>query len=470
MKCKTVLLIMMFVAAGSLLSAQGLKVEPGTCIKVETGTTLDISGGDLFLESDATGDASLIDLGSVSYTGGGEANVERYITKDAWHLFSIPVNGLLTEIFEGDYLQSWNEENSSWSDITQLTTPLNAVQGYSLWATCQAADTTYVYSGTTLTGDQSISLSYHDQTPNKSEGMNLVGNPYPSSLLWDDLQAAYGTVYVWDPSASAGDGDYLEKTSGTIALGQAFFIYTTNDGSSFNVGNANRSHGSTFYKQGLMQQNYLVLKGSNGIYDDEINICFNPQAKNGFELDKDGWKIISQGQGISQIWTSSPDGKLAIDNRPETKTIELGFANKQTGVYSIGIKEIADIPEVYLEDTKTGSFHNLLASDYEFSWNPESDLENRFKLHFSAVGVDEAGEIENQVLMYAANGNIYIKANGFVLMDNTLIVSDVMGRIVTQQKVTGEGLIGVPVNLRTGVYLVSILQADQVITKKVFIN
>ena len=65
---------MIFVGAGSLLSAQGLKVEPGTCIKVETGTTLDISGGgDLFLESDATGDASLIDLGSITYSGGGQA-------------------------------------------------------------------------------------------------------------------------------------------------------------------------------------------------------------------------------------------------------------------------------------------------------------------------------------------------------------------------------------------------------------
>jgi len=77
-KHKALLLIVMFVAAGSLLTSQGLKVEPGTCIKMEIGTTLDIFGsGDLFLESDATGNASLIDLRSISYTGGGEANVER---------------------------------------------------------------------------------------------------------------------------------------------------------------------------------------------------------------------------------------------------------------------------------------------------------------------------------------------------------------------------------------------------------
>jgi hypothetical protein len=57
MKIKTVLLITMFVAAGSLLSAKGLKVAPCKCIKVETGTTLNISsGGHVYLESDSYGD------------------------------------------------------------------------------------------------------------------------------------------------------------------------------------------------------------------------------------------------------------------------------------------------------------------------------------------------------------------------------------------------------------------------------
>jgi len=467
MKIKTVLLIVMFVATGSLLSAQGLKVEPGTCIKVETGTTLDISGGgDLYLESDATGDASLIDLGSVSYTGGGEANVERYSTKDAWHLISIPVSGLQAGIFEGDYLQGWNEENSSWSDVTELTTPLNAAQGYSLWSSCVASDTTYVYSGTTLTGDQSITLSYHDQPSIDNDGMNLVGNPYPSSLLWDDLQATYGTVYVWDPSASAGDGDYLEKTSGTIAPGQAFFIYTETNGSSFSVGNANRSHGSTFYKQESLQQNYLVLKGSNDIYDDEITICFNPQSNNSFEFDKDGWKIVSQGESISQIWTSSPDGKLAIDTRPETKTIQLGFANRQAGIYSIGIKEIADIPEVYIEDTKTGIFHNLLTSDYEFSWDPETDIENRFNLKFSAVGLEETVPTENNILVYTADGQLFVKG----IESGELMVSDIMGRIIIQDELTIEGSIRLPGKLQTGVYVVIVKNGNNVYTEKVFIN
>lgn len=77
MKCETIILLVMCVAASSLLTVQGIHVEPKSCIKVESGTTLDVSVGDLVLKSDATGDASLIDLGNVSYSGEGQAKVER---------------------------------------------------------------------------------------------------------------------------------------------------------------------------------------------------------------------------------------------------------------------------------------------------------------------------------------------------------------------------------------------------------
>jgi len=69
------------------------------------------------------------------------------------------------------------------------------------------------------------------------------------------------------------------------------------------------------------------------------------------------------------------------------------------------LKEIADIPEVYLEDTKTGKFHNLMTKDYEFTWNPDYDSETRFILHFKAVGIAENPETDD-IPIYAANGNI----------------------------------------------------------------
>ncbi len=60
---------MILALSAYLVSAQETRVEANTCIKIESGTTLDVSsGGNLILKSDATGDASLIDLGSVVAT------------------------------------------------------------------------------------------------------------------------------------------------------------------------------------------------------------------------------------------------------------------------------------------------------------------------------------------------------------------------------------------------------------------
>jgi surface protein len=68
------------------------------------------------------------------------------------------------------------------------------------------------------------------------QGWNLVGNPTASTIDWDlpewDKTGVSNTIYVWDPSANNGDGDYLvwngsEGTlgSGKIAPWQSFWVY-----------------------------------------------------------------------------------------------------------------------------------------------------------------------------------------------------------------------------------------------------
>ena len=59
------------------VSAQEIRVNPNTCLKLETGSTLDISAGNLIIESNSTGDASLIDFGTVYVqTSGAVAKAE----------------------------------------------------------------------------------------------------------------------------------------------------------------------------------------------------------------------------------------------------------------------------------------------------------------------------------------------------------------------------------------------------------
>jgi hypothetical protein len=71
------------------------------------------------------------------------------------------------------------------------------------------------------------------------EGWNLVGNPTPSTLNWDANSGWIKTkmdnsIYIWDPAANSGNGDYLTWNgfSGSLGNGmispfQAFWVRST---------------------------------------------------------------------------------------------------------------------------------------------------------------------------------------------------------------------------------------------------
>jgi len=72
-------LFVIFAIAPCIVLAQGIVVNPNTNIKIHQETTLKINVGNLVLQSNENGDASFIDLGTLSYTN-GETIVERYLT------------------------------------------------------------------------------------------------------------------------------------------------------------------------------------------------------------------------------------------------------------------------------------------------------------------------------------------------------------------------------------------------------
>jgi len=406
-------------------------------------------GAKLTLESGG----SLITLGDIN--NNGTIEMKRAISENAWHLISIPVAGQTANHFLTSFLQSWNESTGLWTEITEPTTALSTKTGYALWANSGKTQE-FTFSGTPLTGMQSIGISANG-SGGSFNGANLLGNPYPSSIDWGQV-SGYGAVYYWDGSAYVA---YPEGT-GTYGTGsryippmQGFFIVAEGNGT-FDLTNAIRTHegAGSFYKNGNTPRlnDGLMLTASNGNYEDKLLIRLNENAAAGFEKPKDAWKLPSNTPGLSQLWSACNDGNLSIDVRPQQETIQLGFANDVAGIYSISIKEIADIPKAFLEDTKTGISHNLQSGAYEFTWNPEMDLESRFKLHFKAVGIEENQISESDIRIYTADGQIFIKG----AENGNMMVSDMMGRTVLQQTISGSELTAIPVNLKTGVYVVMV--------------
>ena len=251
---------------------------------------------------------------------------------------------------------------------------------------------------------------------------------------------------------------------------QGFFIVPASSGT-FSLDNDDRTHlgANNFYKssEDYTLENGIILQASNGNYNDELFVLLNKNALQGFDFTHDAWKMESSTPGLSQLWSACPDGDLSIDVRPYQEEIQLGFSNDIAGNYTIAIKDIADISKAIIEDTKTGSYHNLKSGEFNFYWEP-TDNTNRFTLHLSAVGINEGSLSDDNTIIYSSGKTVYIDSEAN--KEAQVMITDIRGRILHKQIITTKGLISIPTNLQTGIYVVSVRSENSLSTKKVIIR
>ncbi len=353
--------------------------------------------------------ASLITYGTI--TNNGTITVFAAAPPGMWHYISSPLVAAKSSAFAGHYLQTWDESTEKFTYVLDTNVILTPVKGYGFWSTATEPEF-YQSSGTFNTGDQSIALTNDSDPPNAYQGYNLVGNPYPSAINWGYLQSTYGAAYLWKPDIS----DYIEYSSPVrapflnIQSFQGFFIYSPTN-RTLTLTNEQRVHNTGYPLKSENEINLtsgMVLTASYGDYADELTIKIDGEASEGFELPRDAWKLISDGEGVSQLYTFSSDGKLAVDIRPYQETIQMGFVNNKAGDYEIGVKAMADISSAIIEDTKLNQFHNLANGSYAFNWQTD-DSEERFILHLSVTGTSDLDAQEAQV--YGAYGQVYVRMN-----------------------------------------------------------
>jgi len=431
-------------------------------LTIENGATLSI-------QSDASGVGSLITNGTV--TNNGEVSIQRYVSESVWHFISVPNNVTTANTFDGDYLQSWDETTATWTDMTETTTVLTPVKGYSFWGTPSKA-ASYTFSGTPNSGNQSLAVTYTEVVGYGNDGANLLGNPYPSSIDWSGLDDTWGAVYYWNGTqyATWNDGSATNGGVQYIPPMQGFFI-TVSESETFNLTNDNRTHeGASAYFKATeeLPANSILLEAKSGSLKDELFIRLDNDAAEAFELQRDAYKFPSNTEGLSQIYSFTGEKMLSIDVRPETEVIQLGFQNDENGIYSIVIKDIADLSGVKLEDTKTGTYHDLQSGSYEFAWRI-TDNEKRFKLHLNALGIEDDIVQQNQILIYSSGQTIYIK-NERSTKNVQIRISDITGRIVLEKNIQSSGLIAIPTNLKSGIYIVSVMNENKIETEKIIIN
>ncbi len=469
-------------------TAKTLTINSGGQLTLNASTTLNVTGNFSILDNGTNGSGSYVDFGTT--TIGGTCSVQRYMNGNwisgkptgstIWHYISSPVASGTINTFLGDLLNKWNEPLEQWDSLVlPLSIPLTVGKGFA--AAPRTPGGTKTFTGGTLnTGDLTVSgLTY---TAGTYAGYNLIGNIYPSALLWDGSWSKTnvdGSAWVWDNTVghywvnNGGTGTGSFGTNGIIPPEQGFFVHVTAAGTaSITIPNAKRQHSTQdFYKQDIADFINLKLEGNNG-YDEAV-IYFDPNATTGYDPELDAYKLFG-GSSATEIYSVIVGNTNASINvlpgYQGSTVIPVGIKTGATGTYTLTaskLESFASGTSVYLEDLLTTNHTTVKLNDnpvYTFT----SDAVNtvRFNLHFAPVGIPEIGS--NKINIYSNLKDVYV--NIPVSMHGNIFVYNLLGSEITNQVIEGNTLNRISLNSPTGYYIVKVIGDNGITTGKVFIQ
>jgi len=283
--------------------------------------------------------------------------------------FNIPVGNGFFFFFRGD---------KSVTTLAAETTPAY-----------MPTNTTLTASGTLNTGQIIVKGWYTPASPNLGwtnitantsvRGYNLVGNPYASSIDWENYNTTTTTtgiyvnnvgttIYEFNPKTKNFDsyqkgGAHTNNGSSIIASGQGFFVVatcscaqlifnesakTTTQNTGLNLFMATKADVATIGNAGHDQHLRLQL-AEDSVHTDDIYIGFNPDAKTQYVFNEDA--AYKKGNGTVSLASISSDNEaLAINKQPfpkQSAVIGLEVNTQADGIYSLSMTEIKEIPELF---------------------------------------------------------------------------------------------------------------------------
>lgn len=370
--------------------------------KVTVNGMLHIDEGSIFnLQSLLDNHGSLITYGPVEGVISAGYDVLANVSK----LVTSPVNGAESGVFLNMYLRNYSESLSDWGEyIVPTTIPMSPMQGFEVLSTYNDHRE---FSGTPLNGEQRIDIT------SDGDGWNLIGNPYPSNINWNELGSGndagtyplgVNTIYYWDNS---GSGNYsvfcpgeepvgINHGTPVIAPMQGFFIKTNYPGN-LSVTNNMRTHDSGEDYIAQLSTTSLRFRIEGNSYSDEAVIRFNPDATAQFDIAFDAYELQGTETAPGIYSTINDATKLAINTLGSISSglvIPIQVTTPYQGTSTLRIEGASVFQyryPIYLEDLSTGIYVDLRAdSVYYFESGNNGNPIHNFKIHFSSPGsVDE---------------------------------------------------------------------------------
>ncbi len=403
-----------------------------------TGNLAIGSGQAFTLLSTASGTAYVVNSGGVAT---GTATVQRYLTPTnpglGYRHYSAPVTGTtVNDLATSSFAPVFNT-NYNTSATPGTTTPFPTVFGYNQAqyegspATTittdfdkgyysPAAGATWVpgtgytvnlggselvdFVGTLTAGN--VSTAGQGRSAKANAGWQLLGNPYPSSLDWNQVVSSglvniRPTLYVFKSSgqyagayASYLNGQGTNGGTNVVPVAQGFFVQTSAAGATgnLNFSDAQRITSATtapFERTAADTRPQLLLELGNGTLASQTDIYFEQGATTGLDnaFDATALPFVN---GL--VLASEAGGEvLAINGQPALSagvTVPLRVAVATAGTYSLRAADLANLPagyHAYLRDAILNTYTDL-ATTPSVSLNlPSGAATGRFAVLFTTA-------------------------------------------------------------------------------------
>ena len=350
---------------------------------------------------------------------------------------------------------------------------------------------------------------------NFDDNWNLIGNPYPSSILATEfLKLANnpniqgfinlwthgnGPVYSTNPfynsfASNYTANDYITfNRSGTqsgpsvfngyIAAGQGFFVSMI-DGATgslpvnFNNSMRDKTYSNTqFYRntQSIDEHRiWLDLVDSNNESVRTL-VGYFPEATLGLDRMYDAFRNIANSKNIYSL---AENETLIIQGRPtpfdDNDQVPIGVNIMQDGNYKIAIAAVDGLFEhnqpIFLEDKLLNIIYDLRQAPYSFT-TAAGRFDDRFILRYTnnSLANPDFGNIDNSVIIAANHGELTIKSSIENMQEVT--VYDILGRQLFDAKnINNTNFVNSNISMSQQALIVKIKLANgYVVTRKIIL-
>ncbi|MBL3658195.1 fibronectin type III domain-containing protein [Fulvivirga sediminis] len=370
----------------------------------------------------------------------GSVEAQRYIpgyTSRIWRYLTSSVQGTsvadLQEFVRvtGDFEGSNNRRqdaslyrftNGAWEDFPTTTNSelFEVGRGYTFYNYAGRANLTLKFKGPLVQG--SFNYAIQGGTESIDDGWNLLGNPYMSTIQWGSegwtrsdvgISVAIkdninGDFIYWD-TEGLGDSSF----AGRIASGQSFWVQASSANATLSINeNAKSFEASEFHREGMVLNNYLIVKLSSTNRTDKAYIKFNSNDVDEYQPLREAMKQTNQFLNLSSL---SSDGlKLAINKMSSDfcdKHVQLDMAGITNGQYTLNFEELNTFENynISLLDRYNSSSTPILSEDTEYTFAVTTDEASRDSKRF--VLIFERPEISTTTDFSFASGTTQCSNN-----------------------------------------------------------